>query len=171
MAVRFELPDDHSHVALVTIDRPERANALDPPTLRELAASWERIAGDPEIRCAVVTGRGDRVCCSGMDMKATIPEAQRLARGERVSPEVFEGLRAVSTALLAGFDLATPLVCAINGHARAGGFDLSLQVGLLLAGGRVVEAGVPLRPALELVEEVEHHLGQREAEVELDPLG
>ena len=133
MAVRFELPDDHSHVALVTIDRPERANALDPPTLRELAASWERIAGDPEIRCAVVTGRGDRVFCSGMDMKATIPEAQRLARGERVSPEVFEGLRAVSTALLAGFDLATPLVCAINGHARAGGFDLMLAAEIRIA--------------------------------------
>ena len=66
-------------------------------------------------------------------MKATIPEAQRLARGERVSPEVFEGLRAVSTALLAGFDLATPLVCAINGHARAGGFDLMLAAEIRIA--------------------------------------
>src|SRR6185436_15838410 len=38
----------------------------------------------------------------------------------------FEGLRSVSTALLAGFDLRVPLICAINGHARAGGFDLML---------------------------------------------
>jgi len=61
-----------------------------------------------------------------MDMHATIPVSQRLARGERIDPEDFEGLRAVATATLAGFDLATPLICAINGHCRAGGFDLML---------------------------------------------
>jgi enoyl-CoA hydratase len=43
-----------------------------------------------------------------------------------VSEQEFEGLRSVGTALLAGFDLRKPLVCAINGHARAGGFDLML---------------------------------------------
>jgi enoyl-CoA hydratase len=126
MSVRFELPAEHPHVAIVTIDRPERANSLDPPTLRELAAAWRRIAEDPEIRCAVLTGAGARVFCSGMDMTTTIPAAQQLARGERLDDETFEGLRNVATALLAGFDLRTPLVCAINGHARAGGFDLML---------------------------------------------
>jgi enoyl-CoA hydratase len=126
LAARLELPDDHPHVALVTIERPERANSLDPQTLGELAAAWRRIAADPEIRCAVLTGAGSRVFCSGMDMRTTIPASQRLARGERVSPEEFEGLRSVATALLAGFDLGTPLVCAVNGHARAGGFDLML---------------------------------------------
>jgi len=126
MAAHLDLPPDHPHVAVVTIDRPEQANALDPPTLRALAAAWRRIADDADIRCAVLTGAGDRVFCAGMDMKTTIPAAQRLARGERVDDETFEGLRSVSTALLAGFDLGTPLVCAINGHARAGGFDLML---------------------------------------------
>jgi enoyl-CoA hydratase len=126
MPVRFELPREHPHVALVTLDRPEKANALDPPMLRELAATWRRIAEDSEVRCAVLTGAGERVFCAGMDMATTIPESQRLARGERVAPEVFEGLRSVATALLAGFDLRTPLVCAVNGHTRAGGFDLML---------------------------------------------
>jgi enoyl-CoA hydratase len=126
LPAHLELPDAHPHVALVTIDRPERANSLDPPTLCELAAAWRRIAADPEIRCAVLTGSGTRVFCAGMDMRSTIPASQRLARGERVSPEDFEGLRSVATALLAGFDLRTPLVCAVNGHARAGGFDLML---------------------------------------------
>jgi len=126
MAIRFELPGEHPHVALVTIDRPERANCLDPPTLRDLAAAWRRIAEDAEIRCAVLTGAGERVFCAGMDMLKTIPAAQRLAAGERVSEQEFEGLRSVSTALLAGFDLRTPLVCAVNGHARAGGLDMLL---------------------------------------------
>jgi enoyl-CoA hydratase/carnithine racemase len=133
MAVRFELPADHPHVAVVTIDRPERANALDPPALRELAAAWRRIAEDTEIRCAVLTGAGQRVFCAGMDMTTTIPAAQRLARGERVDEETFEGLRNAATALLAGFDLQTPLVCAVNGHAHAGGFDLMLAAELRFA--------------------------------------
>jgi enoyl-CoA hydratase len=131
--IRFELPADHPRVALVTLDRPARANALDLPSLRELADAWRRIAGDPEIRCAVLTGAGERAFCAGMDMTSTIPVAQRLARGERVDPEDFEGLRSVSTALLAGFDLATPLVCAVNGPARAGGFDLMLAAEIRLA--------------------------------------
>ena len=126
MPARLELPEAHPHVALVTIDRPEAANALDPAGLCQLAAAWRQIAADPEIRCAVLTGAGERAFCAGMDLRTTIPASQRLARGERVSEEEFEGLRAAATALLAGFDLATPLVCAVNGHARGGGFDLML---------------------------------------------
>ncbi len=133
MAIRIEMPADHPHVAVVTIDRPERANSLDPPTLHALATAWRRIAADPDIRCAVLTGAGERVFCAGMDMTTTIPTAQRLARGERIDDASFEGLRSVATALLAGFDLDTPLVCAINGHARAGGFDLMLAAEIRFA--------------------------------------
>lgn len=133
MAARLELPAEHPHVALVTIDRPEKANSLDPPTLAELAAAWRRIAEDPEIRCGVVTGAGARVFCSGMDMTTTIPASQRFARGERVSEVELEGLRSVATALLAGFDVRKPLVAAINGHARAGGFDLMLATEIRFA--------------------------------------
>jgi enoyl-CoA hydratase/carnithine racemase len=133
MSVRFDLPAEHPHVAVVTLDRPARANALDPEMISELAAAWRRIAAASEIRCAVLTGAGERVFCAGMDMKTTIPASQRLARGERLDDATFAALRDVSTALLAGFDLDTPLVCAINGHARAAGFDLMLASDVRLA--------------------------------------
>jgi len=133
MPIRLERPAAHRHVALVTIDRPERANALDPALLADLAGAWREIAADAELRCAVVTGAGDRVFCAGMDMHETIRASQQLARGERVAPEAFEGLRNVSTALLAGFDLGKPLVAAINGHARAGGLDLLLAAEIRFA--------------------------------------
>jgi enoyl-CoA hydratase len=133
MPVRLERPPEHPHVALVVIDRPERANALDPQMLRQLAGAWREIAADDAIRAAVVTGAGERAFCSGMDMRETIPISQAFARGERVDPEAFEGLRSVSTALLAGFDLGKPLVAAVNGHARAGGFDLLLATELRVA--------------------------------------
>ncbi len=126
MSVQLTRPPEHPHTALVTLDRPEKANSLDPAMLCDLAAAWREVAEDDEIRAVVVTGAGDRVFCAGMDMATTIPVSQALARGEQVDPRSFEGLRNVSTALLAGFDLRTPLICAINGHARAGGFDLML---------------------------------------------
>lgn len=126
MPAHLLLPEEHPHVALVTLDRPERANALDPATLVELAAAWRRVAADDEIRCAILTGQGDRVFCGGMDMRTTIVASQRLARGEQIDPLDFEGLRSVATATLAGFDLGKPLVCAINGHCRAVGLDMML---------------------------------------------
>jgi enoyl-CoA hydratase len=126
MPVRLDHPAAHPHVALVTLDRPEKGNALDPGMLCDLAAAWRALAADDAVRAIVLTGAGERTFCSGMDMTRTIPAAQALARGERVEPRDFEGLRSVGTALLAGFELGKPLVCAINGHARAGGFDLML---------------------------------------------
>ncbi len=126
MPARFEMPEDHPHVALITIERPEQANALDPETLRDLAAHWRNVNEDETIRVAILTGAGDRVFCSGMDMKKTIPVSQAFARGERVDPLDFEGLRAVGHATLVKQPLRVPLITAINGHARAGGFDLML---------------------------------------------
>lgn len=126
MPAHLEKPAAHPHVALVTIDRPDAANALDPETLRNLAAHWQRINEDDEIRVAILTGAGDRVFCAGMDMRATIPISQALARGEKVDPLDFEGLRAVGHATLVKTRLRVPLISAVNGHARAGGFDLML---------------------------------------------
>jgi enoyl-CoA hydratase len=133
MPVRLERPADHPHVALVTLDRPSKANALDPAMLRELADAWRALAADPELRCAVLTGAGERAFCAGMDVAATLATSQALARGERVDEASFEGLRSVATATLVGFDLGLPLVGAVNGHARGAGFDLLLAAELRFA--------------------------------------
>jgi enoyl-CoA hydratase/carnithine racemase len=126
MPARLETPPDHPYVAVVTIDRPERANALDPETLRDLAAHWRRINEDESIRVAILTGAGDRVFCAGMDMRKTIPISQALARGEKIDPVDFEGLRSIGHATLVKETLRVPLIAAVNGHSRAGGFDLML---------------------------------------------
>ena len=106
MAVRFELPADHPHVALVTIDRPERANSLDPPTLRELAAAWRADRGrrrDP-LRRADRRGRARLLRRHGHDDDDPARRSgSRAASGS--TRRDFEGLRAVATAILAGFDL------------------------------------------------------------------
>lgn len=126
MPLHVDRPADHPHVALVTIDRPSKANSLNPAMLGELARAWRSLAADPDVRAVVLTGAGERVFCSGMDLKETIPAAQALARGETIDPGDFEGLRSVRDATLAGFDLGKPLICAVNGACRGGGFDLML---------------------------------------------
>ncbi len=133
MPTRFETPPDHPGVAVVTIDRPDQANALDPESLRDLAAHWRRINDDEAIRVAILTGAGERAFCAGMDMRKTIPISQALARGERIDPLDFEGLRAVGHATLVKEPLRVPLIAAVNGHARAGGFDLMLAAQLRFA--------------------------------------
>ena len=126
MPARFETPPAHPHVALVTIDRPNAANSLDPETLCDLARHWHSINEDPEIRAAILTGAGNRVFCAGMDMRTTIPISQAFARGEQVDPMHFEALQAAGHATLVKTHLRVPLIAAVNGHARAGGFDLML---------------------------------------------
>ncbi len=126
MPIQFEKPDSHPHVALITIDNPARANALDLESLIALAAAWRQIDQDDSIRVAVLTGAGERVFCSGMDIERTLPVSQALARGERVDPADFEGLKSIGAATLAKGALRVPLIAAVNGHARGGGFDLML---------------------------------------------
>jgi enoyl-CoA hydratase len=133
MPIRVERFDHHPHVSLVTIDRPERANALDPEALRDLAVAWSELAADDDVRVVVLTGAGERAFCSGMDIRETLAASQALARGERIAPADFEGLRSAGAATLAAFDLGKPLVAAVNGHCRGGGFDLMLAAEMRVA--------------------------------------
>ncbi|MCI4354263.1 MAG: enoyl-CoA hydratase-related protein, partial [Thermoplasmata archaeon] len=57
------------HVVVITIDRPEALNAIDPETNEQLIESWRRYRDDPELRVAVVTGTGDRSFSAGVDLK------------------------------------------------------------------------------------------------------
>ena len=133
MLVRLEKPAAHAHVALVTIDRPDKANSLNPAALRELAAAWREIAADDDVRAAVLTGAGDHAFSSGMDLRETIPVAQALARGEKIDADAFEGLRSVGVATLAAFDVGKPIIAAVGGHCRGGGFDMMLACEMRVA--------------------------------------
>jgi enoyl-CoA hydratase len=122
-------------IAVVTIDRPEARNSLDPPHILDLARAWDRIRDDPAIRCGVVTGAGDTFS-AGMDLKKTIPAAAALARRERIPPETFEALRRAADALLAGYDIAKPMVAAIDGPCLAGGADMVIATDVRYASPR-----------------------------------
>src|SRR5258707_12668542 len=66
MTIRFDVK---GHVARVTIDRPDRMNAIDEASEAELLRIWATIEQDEQVRCVVLTGTGERAFCTGADMK------------------------------------------------------------------------------------------------------
>ncbi len=69
MAIDFTLED---HVATITINRPERMNAMDTEHYNALSAAWVRVRDDPAIRVAIVTGAGEKSFSAGADLKSFV---------------------------------------------------------------------------------------------------
>jgi enoyl-CoA hydratase/carnithine racemase len=69
-------------VATVTLDRPEVHNAFDPTMVDELAATWRALRDDDEVRAIVVTGRGEKAFCTGIDRGSV----EEFVYGSRSSP-------------------------------------------------------------------------------------
>ena len=112
-------------VAFVTIDRPEALNAIDLPMRAALQAAWRRIATDPGIDAAVVTGAGDKAFSAGADLKNWPSGPQPFA-----SDWFGEGR---DDSLTAGMEMDKPLVCAFNGLAFGGGLEIGLACDIRLA--------------------------------------
>jgi len=111
-------------IAVITIDRPERLNALDEDHYAALSDAWVRVRDDPQIRCAVVTGAGDRSFCVGADLKGFIgrrQDAQALWLTQR------------GQLLNRGLEVWKPVIAAVNGYCLGGGLTMLLATDIRIA--------------------------------------
>ncbi|MFN2545742.1 MAG: enoyl-CoA hydratase/isomerase family protein [Actinomycetota bacterium] len=115
----------------ITINRPERRNALDLPHFQALASAWLDFRDDPDARVAIITGV-DTSFCVGADLKSFVPavtdNVEDLAAGRSDMP-ADAGLVAV----LREFDLWKPVIAAVNGLCVAGGMEMLLGTDIRLA--------------------------------------
>lgn len=116
--------EKRGHIAIVTLDRPEARNAINPEVAVRLADAWEKVKEDQEVRVAVLTGRGSAFC-SGADLGQMIPLMSGARQPENEWDErVVKDPGITSRALLRNFDPETPVIAAINGHGIAGGMEI-----------------------------------------------
>lgn len=122
MSVSFIVKD---HVARVTIDRPDRMNAVDLATEAELVRVWEAIEKDRDVRAVVLTGAGDRAFCTGADMKGG-SGLSGLEYWAAPRPGGFGGIALRDT-------LDVPVIARVNGHALGGGMEMVLGCDIVVA--------------------------------------
>lgn len=108
------------HVATITLNRPERLNAITASMLRGLTVALQEAEGDRNVRACVLTGAG-RGFCAGLDLKAA---AEGSAIGGEGGGGGLGNTRDLPTTVL--FEMDTPVIAAVNGSAAGYGFDLSL---------------------------------------------
>ncbi|CAL9310529.1 enoyl-CoA hydratase/isomerase family protein [Streptomyces sp. SudanB52_2052] len=106
--------DEDSGVAVVTLNRPERLNAIDLGMARELAEVWRRLRFDDAVRAVVLTGAGERAFCTGIDRDAVVPQPNSPYAQD--DPLLGVGPKAN--------DLWKPVVAAVRGMACGGAFYL-----------------------------------------------
>jgi crotonobetainyl-CoA hydratase len=122
MSVLFSV---EGHVARVTIDRPDRMNAVDLETEAELIRTWEAIEKDRDVRAVVLTGAGDRAFCTGADMKGG-SGMSGLEYWAAPRPGGFGGIALRQT-------LNVPVIARVNGHALGGGMEMVLGCDIVVA--------------------------------------
>ena len=118
------------HIGRITLNRPERRNALNRRAYAELEAAFRHADADPEVRCVVVTG-ADPAFCSGDDVQELM--VGEAGARERAPPRVkFEP----TPAAMAAIECGKPVIAAVNGAAVGWGMELALYADIRIVSER-----------------------------------
>ena len=129
------------HICTITLNRPERRNALNPRAYAEIEAAFRHAAADVEVRCVVVTG-ADPAFCSGEDIKEMMTgEARPASATQRVKFEP-------TPAAMAAIECDKPVIAAVNGPAVGWGMELALYADIRIASEKAVFAELFIKRGL-----------------------
>lgn len=114
-------------VAVITLDNPEVRNAYDYQMTTLLHDTWTRVKRDPEVRCVIVTGTGDKAFCTGWDIRSTAAgESQKFAMNKRTDAP-YSRITAIQNRCF------TPVITAVNGQCVGGGLHFVADSDITLA--------------------------------------
>jgi len=123
------LYEKQGRIVVITINRPERRNALNFAAFGLLARAWTDFRDDPDLWVAIITGAGDKAFCAGGDLKEFIPAVTEnigdlaVSGGqETLGHEV--PANAALVAVLREIEIYKPIIAAVNGACIAGGMEL-----------------------------------------------
>jgi enoyl-CoA hydratase len=127
------LVERDGHVMVLTMNRPERRNALSADMMERMSDAWDEINSNPDIRVAILTGAGG-CFCAGADLDAMTKSAPGDAFQNEGDETISEIARGVIKPLLKGFLLDKPLIAAVEGPAVAGGTEILQATDIRIAG-------------------------------------
>jgi enoyl-CoA hydratase len=123
-------------IAEITLNRPHAHNAIDPEMACRLNETFDRIAGDPDVRVVIVTGAGQSFCAGG-DLGITIPLLSGVRTPENEwEAKVAEDFSVVIQAVRRPLDFDKPIIAAVNGHCLAAGTELLVSCDIRVASER-----------------------------------
>ncbi|MBI1817314.1 MAG: crotonase/enoyl-CoA hydratase family protein [Deltaproteobacteria bacterium] len=131
-AILYEKRDG---IAVVTMNRPEFRNAINPEMLCRLADAWQDINDDPTVRVAILTGAGDKAFCAGADLDRLVRMMQGLRPPESEYDERLKNdVSIIYKGLLRNYRVTKPLIAAVRGFCVAGGTELLTTTDIRIAG-------------------------------------
>lgn len=131
------LVEYQDHILTITLNRPERLNAISRDMLDELSSKMAEANRDPDVRCIILTGAG-RGFCSGLDLIDT-GENMDKRKGNNRPHQLFD-LRDAPINVMWSID--KPVICAVNGAAAGYGMDVTLLCDIRIASENAKMAAV-----------------------------
>lgn len=122
----FEVKD---HVAYITLNRPDSMNALNPELRYALSKHLDEVESNPNIWLAVITGKGNKAFCAGMDLK----HRAELVNATEEQQNIWQRMHEDTVSLNERWYFPKPIIAKVNGYALGGGLELALACDIIIA--------------------------------------